>query len=106
ADGVRSISRILTRRSGKRLPAIAILRDAGSGPVETEKSCLNEPSGMRPPRSMPGERKDGRSVFLSLRRYDPDQVRRVPATWRCLSPHDGAPLGNTMIVGPARFRVK
>ena len=53
-----SISRIWTRSSGNRLPGTPILRDAGSGPVETEKSCLNEPSGMRPPRSMPGERKD------------------------------------------------
>ena len=32
-------------------------------------------------------------LFLSLRRYDPDQVRRVATPQRHLSPLPGAPLG-------------
>jgi hypothetical protein len=62
--------------------------------METLKSCLNEPSGIGPP-SVNARRKKGHvAVFLSLRRYDPDQVRRVPALQRYLSPLREAPLGN------------
>jgi len=66
------------------------------------------PSGSRATREaavrglIGGSPKRGSANILSLRRHDPDQVRRVPAEERCLSPSPGLPLDGRTMGGTAR----
>src|SRR6266508_1571684 len=102
------ISRSGTRRSGASAGVTWILREAGRGPVVTcgvtrsvgaiglfiGRSCCD-----------PGDLRLWGKKSLSLRRYDPDQVQRVPsvpfgpAVSQLTS---GAPLGTAVNVGSSR----
>src|SRR5712672_3896316 len=113
AEGSRSISRIATEISEWSRPGAWTLREAGNGPVVTRSSStlgmsFADESGAESgiAASVVPIRRSGASakrraafaaVFLSLRRYDPDQVRRVAAPHlrgpAASQPPVGAPLG-------------
>src|SRR5712672_1894971 len=117
AEGSRSISRIATEISEWSRPGAWTLREAGNGPVVTRSSStlgmsFADESGAESgiAASVVPSRRSGASakrraafaaVFLSLRRHDPDQVRRVAAPTfpgrRPLSPLSGHPLDSAII---------
>src|ERR1700719_835993 len=114
AEGSRSISRSATEISRCNLPRAWTLREAGKGPVVTRSSStfgmsFADESGAESgivglrctsctnTREASAKRRAAfAAVFLSLRRHDPDQVRRVAAPHllgrRRLSPLSGHPL--------------
>src|SRR5207302_8580115 len=115
AEASRSITRIATETPGCIRPGAWTLREAGNGPVVTRSSSTFGMSfaaesgaesgivGLRcasctATREASAKRRAAFAAgFLSLRRYDPDQVRRVAAP-RSLEPAAsqppvGAPLG-------------
>src|SRR4051794_26298613 len=109
------------RRSPCRRPGTYTLREDGNGPVVTRGSAPSmlsvalgrgAESGMsglhwRRPRRCARWKEGARPIaFLSLRRHDPDQVRRVSADQRRLSPSIRAPLGLTELSTGCRAPVK